>query len=645
MFRSMWPKMGRSHSLARGWGRRPGKAYQPAVEILEDRVVPSTFTVVDLGDAGSGSGLMGDLRYAINTANSNAGLSNRIVFQPGLTGTLTLTQGKLVVSKPLAINGPGADLLTVSGNHQSGVFDIEAPSGQTVILSGLTIADGTGGGEQFGVAVGGGLFNEAATLVLDHTTLSGNTVPFVFLNAGGGAAIFNSHGIVNLNASTVTNNHAGNAPGVAIRNLGAMALDNSTVSANPGGLNGTIANDGTMTLDQCVVSNNGNDVVNNGTLTMTDCTVSGNTAFVGAGVNNVGRATVTDSMFRNNHATNSGGAIANDLGELTITGSTLAGNTALYGGGIFIFNGQIQLTNSTVSGNVVARQGGGIYYNDGLLDVTSCTVAFNATTQHFSLEQWGGGGVYADASRALIRNTIVAGNTTAQDGPDVLGPMLSLGYNLVSQTDFSSGWVATDLTGTADAPLDARLGPLKDNGGPTPTHALLVGSPAIDAGDPAVLMSLDQRGSVRAGFLGSRPDIGAFEAGQATQFLILAPAGVTAGEPFALTVVALDQWGNVASTYTGTVHFSSTDLFAQLPDDTAFSGDDAGAHTFSLTLATPGQQEIEVVDTAVPFGSGSVTVDVAAATTPNGGKGDLADLLVADKGRSWRASWARLGRS
>jgi hypothetical protein len=217
--------------------------------------------------------------------------------------------------------------------------------------------------------------------------------------------------------------------------------------------------------------------------------------------------------------------------------------------------------------------------------------------------------VYAEAGRALIRNTIVAGNVTAQDGPDVLGPMLSLGYNLVSQTDFSSGWVATDLTGSADAPLDPRLGPLQDNGGPTPTHALLVGSPALRTGDPTVGGSLDQRGSVRDPFRSH--DIGAFEAGQATQFLILASAAVTPGEPFAVTVVALDQWGNVASTYTGTVHFSSTDLFAQLPDDTAFSGDDAGAHTFSVTLLTPGHQALRVVDTA-PFShaSGSVTVDV-----------------------------------
>ena len=307
-----------------------------------------------------------------------------------------------------------------------------------------------------------------------------------------------------------------------------------------------------------------------------------------------------------------GGAIANVLGDLTVTGSTLADNNGgLYGGAILAFDGQVSVTNSTISGNVVQRQGGGICYSGGLLEVTSCTVAFNVTTETFTPPEWGGGGIYSDAGRALIRNTIVADNAAAQNGQDVLGPVLSLGYNLVGQTEFSSGWVATDLPGNAEAPLDPVLGPLQDNGGPTPTHALLVGSPALHAGDPAVLMSLDQRGSVRAGFLGTPTDIGAFEAEPATQFRLVAPAGVLAGQPFALTVVALDQWGNVASTYTGTVHFSSTDLAAQLPDDTTFSGDDAGTHTVSVTLQTPGLQEIEVLDTAAPFGSGTVTIDVA----------------------------------
>src|SRR5262249_9178554 len=154
--------------------------------------------------------------YAINTANSNPDLSNRIVFQPGLTGTITLTQGKLVVTKALEIDGPGANLLTVSGNHQSGVFDIEAPAGRTVILSDLTIADGTGAGQdQFGSTAGGGLFNDAATLVLARTTFSRNTVPLDFASTGGGGAIFNFHGNVTLSDSIIADNQSGNQRGNA----------------------------------------------------------------------------------------------------------------------------------------------------------------------------------------------------------------------------------------------------------------------------------------------------------------------------------------------------------------------------------------------------------------------------------------------
>jgi hypothetical protein len=597
----------------------------------------STFTVIDLGDTGSGSGLQGDLRYAINTANSNADPSNQIAFRTGLTGTITLTQSKLVVTKPLEIDGPGADRLTVSGNHHSGVFDIEAPAGQTVTLSDLTVADGTGAGrDQFGVTAGGGLFNEAATLVLDRTTFARNTVPFRLADAGGGGAVFNAHGVVTMNNNTITNNQAGLAPGVAIRNLGTLALHHATVSANPGGSSGTIANDGMMTLDQCVIADNGSDIANTGTLTMTACTVSGNTAFTGGGLDNAGSATVVNNTFRNNSSTLSGGAIAQSLGEMTVSGSTIADNTAgSTGGGIAVTGGHLGLTNSTLSGNA-GQAGGGIYYAQTgsaipVLEVTSSTITLNRTTGSFNL----GGGLEINVSsgpaRALIRNAIIAGNQAALRGPDVDGPVLSLGYNLVGQTDGSTGWVGTDLQGTSGQPLDPGLGPLQDNGGPTLTHALLVGSPALHAGDPAVLLSRDQRGSVRAGSFGTPTDIGAFAAEPATQFRLTAPANFAAGKPFALTVVALDPWGNVASTYTGTVHFNSTDPAAQLPGDTTFAGDDAGTQTFTAVLRTPSQRTVQVVDTAMGSAvSGSATVHLLSTPLAYDVRADPAGLVVGD---------------
>jgi hypothetical protein len=639
---------------------------------LEERSLLSTFTVIDRGDAGSGSGLQGDLRYCIDTANSNADLSNRIVFQPGLAGTITLTQGKLVVTKPLEIDGPGADLLTVSGNQQSGVFDIEAPAGRTVLLADLTIADGTGAGrDQFGATVGGGLFNDAATLILEHTTFSRNSVPFVDFGTGGGGAIFNCHGTVTLTDSILTDNQAGSdgthgAPGGAIENQGTMVVHRSTISGNRA-MGPAIGNGGdltlvgaTMTLDQCVIADNqgfisnANDnstlmldqcvIADNtsgigslGSLTITSCTVTGNT---GTGLFVSGRATITDSSILNNHKPDlGGGGIELELGEMTVSGSTIAGNTVDGdGGGILLLAGVLHLTNSTISGNV-ARIGGGIYATtiqglNSLLDVSNSTITLNRTAATIFGGAGGGGGIWV-GSRAAFRNTIIAGNQIAindpKQGPDVAGGVVSEGYNLIGQTDGSTGWTGTDLQGTSAHPLDPVLGPLQDNGGPTSTHALLLGSPALGAGDPANLMTLDQRGTVRFGFLGTPTDIGAFEAEPASQFRLVAPASVFAGQPFALTVVALDFYGNVASTYTGTVHFSSTDLFAQLPDDTAFSGDGAGTHTFTVALLTPGPQDIQVVDTASPSVSGTVTVDVSDFTSPQGGVGALADGDAASK--------------
>src|SRR5262249_59061358 len=113
-----------------------------AVEALEDRAVPSTFMVVNLADSGAGS-----LRQAVLAANVNPG-PDTINFADGLHGTIPLNTGQLNITDDLAIDGPGADLLAVSGTHQSRVFGISG--GAAVALPRLTATDGVAGGGRGG---------------------------------------------------------------------------------------------------------------------------------------------------------------------------------------------------------------------------------------------------------------------------------------------------------------------------------------------------------------------------------------------------------------------------------------------------------------------------------------------------------------
>src|SRR5262245_11582951 len=105
------------------------------IEVLEDRTLPSTFTVLNFLDSGPGS-----LREAILDANTEPG-ADLIRFAPeARDGTITLTSGELSITDALSIEGPGANRLTVSGNDASRVFRIG--SGVSVNIDDLTIAHG-----------------------------------------------------------------------------------------------------------------------------------------------------------------------------------------------------------------------------------------------------------------------------------------------------------------------------------------------------------------------------------------------------------------------------------------------------------------------------------------------------------------------
>src|SRR5262245_50818377 len=167
----MWfpsPRNGRSALRSRPAG------FRPRLEALEGRSLPSTFTVLNLGDAGAGS-----LRAAVAAANANPG-ADAIDFQPGLSGAIALTSGELAVTDSLAVQGPGAEKLTVSGSGASRVFNIS--SAVTVTLARLTVADG--------LADQGGGIDNAGDLTLSHCGLSGNRA----LGTGEGGGVLNEIG-------------------------------------------------------------------------------------------------------------------------------------------------------------------------------------------------------------------------------------------------------------------------------------------------------------------------------------------------------------------------------------------------------------------------------------------------------------------
>src|SRR5712672_1193742 len=203
-----------------------------------------------------------------------------------------------------------------------------------------------------------------------------------------------------------------------------------------------------------------------------------------------------------------GGGIFSEGGNsatLRLSDCIVSGNSADFGGGIFNLNGALTVNNCTISGNEAAFSGGGIV-NSGsgaaaTLTVTNSTISDNSATAN-------GGGIYNQGNAQFqIGSTVL---NAGSSGENIFngGQATSLGYNLSSDDG------AGILIGTGDQiNTDPLLGPLQDNGGPTFTHALLPGSPAIDAGDPSFAPppSFDQRGPGFDRVSGSRIDIGSFE--------------------------------------------------------------------------------------------------------------------------------------
>jgi CSLREA domain-containing protein len=199
-----------------------------------------------------------------------------------------------------------------------------------------------------------------------------------------------------------------------------------------------------------------------------------------------------------------GGGIYNE-GDLQVSRSTISDNSASSGGGIYN-EGSLGVTNSTISGNHATSSGGGIY-SEGALQVINSTISGNSADM--------GGGIFVETGTAEASNTLLSGNSaSSEDSSNCSGFVGNLGNNLDSGTSCGFGTNNNSLSG-----VDPMLGDLADNGGPTETHALLGGSPAINKGNNDALdidldidpLQFDQRGPGFARIVGGIVDIGAFE--------------------------------------------------------------------------------------------------------------------------------------
>jgi hypothetical protein len=250
-----------------------------------------------------------------------------------------------------------------------------------------------------------------------------------------------------------------------------------------------INNGATVTLEGLTIANGfgdnltGGGIENNGTLTISNSRITNNRANYGAGINNTGSLTILNSTIDNNTAIYRGGGINADMGTVNIYNSTISGNRAGEGGGIFQTSGTLILNHATVTNNIVNWAGSGLYNYD----------AFNSAT--------------------IIKNSIIAGNRNVYTSPigDVYGSVTSYNFNLIGNGSGSSGW-AYDRVGSNNTVLDPRLGALRDNGGTTPTHALLSGSLAIDAASSDDMVYEDMAPNQRGvAIQNGRRDIGAVE--------------------------------------------------------------------------------------------------------------------------------------
>ena len=535
-------------------------------------------TLVDEDDGTSdpGIGTGTSLREAVDQANRTTG-ADTITFDAAVftTGSrILLTLGQMDIIESLTITGLGSDIVIIDAQDSSRILFIDDGSGipdLDVQLTGMTLTRGMASFSEYGGAI---LTHENLTIA--DMLIAGN-------DAYRGGGIYSD---------------------------GSMTVTGSTFSENDGNKHGGgIFNIGTLTVTGSLFSNNRAD----GYLAR------------GGGIFNQGTLTVTDSNFSGNYAENIGGGIVcGGSGAMTITGSTFVGNRSYVKGGAIgnMKRGDATIVGSTISGNT-AGNGGGIYNLGNPTDGGFMTIHSSTITNNYANGIHNDVGTSGNTGAVTMYNTIVAGNIAysgaSGDIKEYTPSSVSGSNNLIGDADSAGGLihgidgniVGNAGVGTIDIST-VLYTILADNGGPTWTHALMSGSPAVDAGSNALLpadvddldgdsdtsepIPFDQRGVGFDRILGGTVDIGAFESGNQMPTIT----------PIADQVILEDAT-------TGALAFTigDTETDVSLLTVTASSSDQALIPDANLVLGGSGANRTITVTPAANRHGGPVTITLS----------------------------------
>ncbi len=559
------------------------------------------------------------------------------------TGDLDVGDGGNDVA--LTVVGAGASSTTINANHIDRAFAVDAP-GDALSLSDVSIVNGDAGvsssssnAHSTHAGYGGAIYSDGALTVTDSTlngneahddagailadsgatstSISGSTVSHDVSTTKDGGALEVNQGTMSISDSTLNYDSAPNAYAAALEfdSNEAGTITGSTIdhdSAYDTGAIGYYAT-GSLTVTGSDLSydsaqyyeGSGGAVQSDGSgaVTLTSDTLVSDTAGFGGALDleSSAPATLSADTFANDTAEyDDGGAIYDEnSAPVIVSGDTFSGDSADAGSAVYFAGDTEQVTNSTFDGN--SGYYGTIYLNQAGMQLTNDTITGNQGSE--------AGGIYQPADLSGIVNTIVAGNVGGDCYSGPTGVVADQGYNLDSDgTCFATGGVgntpevAGDLVG-----VNADLGVLADNGGPTKTDAPLAGSPAIGAALASACPVADQRGVTRP----AACDMGAYQTAPADLAMTASqPATGAVGTPLSATLTVTNHGPGPATgvTVTDTVPADSTYF-----SSSASQGTCTGTTTVICSLgtlnssATGSTSSASVTIVVIPAHAGSLT--------------------------------------